>query len=66
MAFTTTELDALKAAYAAGVLSVRHGDKTVVYASMEDLWNAIQRIERSLLSPTKKYTHGVIRFRRGS
>lgn len=66
MAFTSTQLEELKAAYAAGVLTVRHGDKTVQYASMDDLWTAILRLERALQPSTKKYTHGVIRFRQGS
>jgi len=63
MAFSTTELDELQAAYAAGVTQIRHGDKTVVYGSLEDLWKAIQRIELSLTPRASKYTHGVIRFR---
>lgn len=52
MAFTSAQLDALRDAYARGVTSVRHGDKTVTYASLEDMWRAIQRLERALASPT--------------
>jgi hypothetical protein len=65
MAFTSEELDDLKAAYAAGVTSVRHASgHSVTYASLEDLWAAIQRIERSLIPRSRRVTHGVIRFRR--
>lgn len=65
MAFTSTQLDELKDAYARGVTSVKHGDKQVNYASLEDLWTAIQRIERLLTPKSRRYTHGVIRFTRG-
>lgn len=51
MAFTSTQLDALREAYARGVTSVKHGDKVINYASMADLWAAIQRLERALASP---------------
>lgn len=66
MAFTTTQLDELKDAYARGVTSVKHGDKQVNYASLDDLWAAIQRLERALTPKSRRYSHGVIRFNRGS
>ncbi len=52
MAFTQAQIAALKGAYARGVTLVKHGDKTVTYASLEDMWAAIQRMERSLASPS--------------
>lgn len=48
MAFTQTELDALKAAYASGVLEVRYSDKTVRYDSAENLLSRIRMLEKIL------------------
>jgi hypothetical protein len=48
MAFTQTELDALKAAYASGALEVRYADKTVRYDSADKLLERIRIIEKSL------------------
>lgn len=65
MAFTQTELDTLKAAYASGVLTVRHASgHSVTYGSMSELWDAIQRIERSLTPAASRYKRGIVRFRR--
>lgn len=46
MAFSAEELAALRAAYAAGVRTVTHGDNSVTYNSMRDLADAIAKIER--------------------
>lgn len=54
MAYTQEMLEELKENYASGILSVSHGDKKISYASMEEMWRAIQRIEQSLASPSKK------------
>lgn len=48
MAFTVEQLRALEEAYAAGVLTVRYGDRSYTYDSLEALWAAIQRIRREL------------------
>lgn len=63
MAFTAAHLEALEDAYARGVTSVRHKDKTVQYGSLADLWLAILRIRRALASP--RYLGGVIGYRKG-
>ncbi|MBF0615135.1 MAG: hypothetical protein HQL92_08275 [Magnetococcales bacterium] len=52
MTFTQTELDALKQAYAAGVLRVTHEGKTVEYASEADLMRRIRLIEGELRAST--------------
>jgi hypothetical protein len=66
MAFTSTQLTELEAAYAAGLTTVHHSSgHTVVYASMADLWLAILRLRRALAT-TATATHGVIRFRKDS
>ena len=58
-------LDELKAAYAQGVLSVRHGDKTVQYASGEDMRRRIDDIQREIDIAThnRKATCTAVRFR---
>ena len=51
MAWTQTDLDALRAAYAAGVLSVSVSGRTVTYASGEDLARRIREIEAEISPP---------------
>ncbi|PQO23085.1 hypothetical protein C2I36_09455 [Rhodobacteraceae bacterium WD3A24] len=47
--FTQADLDALKRAYASGVRSVTYADgKSVTYASTEEMWRTIRRIEDDL------------------
>lgn len=48
MAWTQTELDALKAAYARGALRVTYDGKTVEYGSEADLRRRIQTIETQI------------------
>lgn len=45
MAYTQTELDALKAAFAAGVLRLTYDGKSVEYGSAEDMLRRIRIIE---------------------
>ena len=45
MAYTQTELDALKAAFAAGVLRLTYDGKSVEYGSAEDMLRRIRVIE---------------------
>lgn len=63
MAFTSAQLTALEESYAAGELTVKHGDKLITYASMADLWDAILRLRRALQNRSSRYTAGVVRFR---
>jgi hypothetical protein len=45
MAYTQQQLDDLKAAYASGVLTVRHGENMVTYQTMGEMEKAIANIE---------------------
>lgn len=48
MAFTTADLDRLKAAFASGVTRVKIGDREVEYRSLSDLEKAIKAVEAEL------------------
>ena len=48
MTWTQTELDLLKQAYAAGVLTVRYDGKTTQYGSDTDLLRRIRTLEREI------------------
>jgi hypothetical protein len=48
MAWTQTQLDAIEAAIASGELTVRFGDRTVTYRSMEELLQARAVVKESL------------------
>lgn len=50
MAFSQTELDALKAAYAEGVLSVSYNGRLVTYDSGDALLRRIRTIEAEINS----------------
>ncbi|MBF0108753.1 MAG: hypothetical protein HQL76_06220 [Magnetococcales bacterium] len=52
MAFTQTELDELKQAYASGALRVVHEGKTVEYGSEADLLRRIRMVEGELKTTT--------------
>lgn len=67
MAWTQTELDALKAAYAAGTLRVSYDGRTVEYGSEADLLRRIRTIEREIATQagTSKPTHSLASFRKG-
>lgn len=64
MAFTQTMLDSLEAAYAAGVLAVRHEGKSIQYDSLESLWQAILRIRQALAPTSKKPISGRAGYKR--
>lgn len=48
MAFTVEQLNALRDAYAQGVLSVRWGDKAVQYDTRSEMRERIRELEREL------------------
>lgn len=49
MAVTSAEVDALRSAYYAGILTVRRPDGgQITYQSMADMWTALQRAEEEL------------------
>lgn len=62
MAFSQTELDALKSAYAQGYLQVSFNGRTVTYGSADDLWKRIRAIEAEINSTST--THLKPRYQR--
>ncbi len=52
MAYSQTELDALKAAYAQGILRITYEGKTVEYGSADDLLRRIRVIEGEIAAGT--------------
>ena len=54
MAYTQTELDALKAAFAAGVLRLTYDGKSVEYGSAEDMLRRIRVIEGEIAQAVGK------------
>ncbi len=64
MAYTTEQIERLEALLASGELSIRYGDEAVTYQSREDLVATIALMKRETLPKARRYTHGVIRFRR--
>ena len=54
MAYTQTELDALKAAFAAGVLRLTYDGKSVEYGSAEDMLRRISVIEGEIAQAAGK------------
>lgn len=53
MAWTQADLDALDEAIASGATSVKHGDKTVSYQSIDQMLKARDRIARAIASPRR-------------
>lgn len=68
MAYTQADLETLKKAYAAGVLTVRYSDgKQVTYPSGDDLRQRIREVETELAAQqpsTKRPVAGFTSFRR--
>lgn len=55
MAFSQSDLDAIRSAIGSGVLKVRYADGgEVTYQSADDLLKAEKRIEDALTSPTAR------------
>lgn len=65
MSFTQAQIDAMKAAYAQGIASVTHNGKTVTYASLQALWQAIKNMEAEVnpVSTTNRPNMRRVRFR---
>lgn len=62
MAFTSTDLDAIRTAIARGELIVEYGDRKVTYRSIDDLLKAEQHIATALSTSTRsKQSFGVSR-----
>lgn len=64
MAFTQTQIDALKAAIASGVLTVRHGETSTTYRSLAEM-KAVLAMMETEVSPTAKPRRTAAQFSRG-
>ena len=66
MAYSQTELDTLKAAYAQGILRITYEGKTVEYGSADDLLRRIRVIEGEIAADAgaKRPVAGFASFRR--
>ena len=62
MAYTQSDLDAVKAAIASGELSVKHNGREVTYRSMDDLLKAKASIENELAASHSGRRGGFYRF----
>ena len=62
MAWTQSELDALKRAYAAGTLRVSYDGKSVEYGSAEDLLGRIRTLEREVAGTRTRHSTSVASF----
>lgn len=51
--YTQSQLDALRSAYAQGVLVVGHGDKRVQYRSLAEMKQLIGEMERDLAGSSR-------------
>ncbi len=56
MAWTQSQLDAIESAIASGELTVRFGDRTVTYRSMDELLQARAVIKESIDASVGKVT----------
>ena len=67
MAWTQTELDALRKAYASGTLRVSYEGRSVEYGSEANLLRRIRTIEREIAAEAgkPKPTHSLPFFRKG-
>ena len=68
MAYSQTELDALKEAYAQGILRLTYEGKTVEYGSADDLLRRIRVIEGEMAATAgqKQPVAGFASFRRST
>ncbi len=64
MSYTQSQLDALEAAYASGVLTVEYDGKRITYNSRDDLKGRIDEIRRSL-NPSSPPRYSYATFSKG-
>lgn len=64
MAFTQTQIDALKAAIASGILTVKHGDTLTTYRSLSEMRTALAMMEAEVNTTTRP-RRAVAQFGRG-
>lgn len=65
MAFTQTEIDALKKAIASGVLTVRHGDTSTTYRSLAEMERALKMMQGEVNPASVAPRRTVASFSRG-
>jgi hypothetical protein len=58
MAWTQTDVDALKTAVAGGVKSVSYSDKTVVYHTLTEMLQALQAMEAEVAAGSGETSAG--------
>ncbi|PCI51924.1 MAG: hypothetical protein COB49_00540 [Alphaproteobacteria bacterium] len=63
MAYTLSQLDKLKAAYAEGVLEIEEDGRKVKFGSARDLQNRINSIEQELQAQSG-FTSTIMKFER--
>jgi len=54
MAWTQSEIDALKAAIATGVLTVRHGETLTTYRSLSEMRALLAMMQGEVNAPTRR------------
>lgn len=64
MAWSQSEYNALKAAVASGVLSVKYADRTVTYHSLKDMRDLLAEMERDV-NPAATRTHRYVTTSKG-
>jgi hypothetical protein len=62
MAFTQTEIDALKAAIAQGALRVRFGDREVMYRSLAEMLQTLSMMQAEVAGATGQRRTRQVRF----
>lgn len=60
MPYTQAQIDALKAAIAAGVKQVDFGDQSITYNSIEEMLKAVATMEAELAAPARPRRFGVV------
>ncbi len=53
MAWTQVQIDALKAAIASGVLTVRHGDTMTTYRSLDEMQRVLAMMQSDVTTRTR-------------
>lgn len=65
MAFTQTQIDALKKAIASGVLTVRHGDTSTTYRTLAEMERALALMQSEVNASTATPRRTVAGFSKG-
>ena len=64
MAWTQSDIDAVKAAMKAGQLSVRHGETSITFRSLSEMTKLLDLMEAEV-NPQSRRTRTVAQFRSG-